>query len=392
MPWKSQGGNGGGNGGGPWGGGSSGGGGGGGGQGPWGRGPGGPGGPRPPDIDDLIRRGQDRVRSVLPSGMGGGLGIGLIILALAVVWVFTGFYRVNPGEQGVVLRFGEWVNQETLSPPGLHWHLPYPIETAITPQVDIVRQIDVGFTRRNESSASGKIDRPEESLMLTGDQNIIDIDFTVQWRIDNAGQFLFNIRDPEATIKLAAESAMREVIGRTGIQPALSTEKETLATKTQETLQRILDDYQSGVAITAVNLQDVQPPKQVADAFEDVQRARQDQDTKINQADAYANRIIPEARGEATQMIQAATAYRDRLIKESQGEAERFLKVYNAYKQNPEVTRRRIYLETVQKVLQDTDKVIMDGASGAIPYLPLDQLRRQGPGSGDTARNPDAQQ
>ena len=389
MPWKSQGGNGGGNGGGPWGGGSSGGG--GGGQGPWGRGPGGPGGPRPPDIDDLIRRGQDRVRSVLPSGMGGGLGIGLIIILLAGFWVATGLYRVNPGEQGVVLRFGKWVNQETLSPPGLHWHLPYPIETAITPQVDIVRQIDVGFARRSEAS-SGKMDRPEESLMLTGDQNIIDIDFTVQWRIDNAGQYLFNIRDPESTIKLAAESAMREVIGRTGIQPALSTEKENLATKTQETLQRILDDYQSGVAITAVNLQDVQPPKQVADAFEDVQRARQDQDTKINQADAYANRIIPEARGEATQMIQSATAYRDRLIKESQGEAERFLKVYQAYKQNPDVTRRRIYLETVQKVLQDTDKVIMEGSSGAIPYLPLDQLRRGQPGSSATARKPDGQQ
>ena len=388
MPWKSQGGNGGGNGGGPWGGGSSGGGG-GGGQGPWGRGPGGPGGPRPPDIDDLIRRGQDRVRSVLPSGMGGGLGIGLIIILLAGFWVATGLYRVNPGEQGVVLRFGKWVNQETLSPPGLHWHLPYPIETAITPQVDIVRQIDVGFTRRNESSASGKIDRPEESLMLTGDQNIIDIDFTVQWRIDNAGQFLFNIRDPEATIKLAAESAMRETIGRTDIQPALSTEKENLAAKTQETLQSILDEYQSGVAITAVNLQDVQPPKQVADAFEDVQRARQDQDTKINQADAYKNRIIPEARGEATRMIQGAQAYRDRMIKESQGEAERFLKVFQAYRQNPDVTRRRIYLETVQKVLQDTEKVIMEGGSGAVPYLPLDQLRRRGPGGQETARTPD---
>ena len=391
MPWKSQGGNGGGNGGGPWGGGS---GGGGGGQGPWGRGGGGGqgGGPRPPDIDELIRRGQDRMKSVLPSGMGSGLGIGVILIALAVIWLFTGFYRVNPGEQGVVLRFGKWVNQETLSPPGLHWHLPYPIETAITPQVDQVRQIDVGFQRRGDGGSAGKIDRAEESLMLTGDQNIIDIDFTVQWRIGNAGEFLFNIRDPEATIKLAAESAMREVIGRTDIQPALSTEKELLATRTQETLQRILDEYQAGVVITAVNLQDVQPPQQVADAFEDVQRARQDQDTKINQADAYKNRIIPEARGEATRMIQQATAYRDRLVKESQGEAERFTKVFEAYKQNPDVTRRRIYLETVQKVLQDTDKVIMEGGSGAVPYLPLDQMRRQSTPGQATARKPDSPQ
>ncbi|MDJ0946063.1 MAG: FtsH protease activity modulator HflK [Kiloniellales bacterium] len=389
MPWKSQGGGGGGNGGGPWGGGPSGGG--GGGQGPWGRGSGGGGGPRPPDIDDLIRRGQDRMKSVLPSGMGGSSGFLLVIGLLIAVWLFTGFYTVKPGEQGVKLRFGEWVNQESLDPPGLHWHLPYPIETVETPQVDIVRQINVGFQRRGDG-VGGKIDRAEESLMLTGDQNIIDIDFSVQWRIDNAGQFLFNIRDREATIKLAAESAMREVIGRTDIQPALSTEKENLAAETRETLQRILDEYQSGVAITAVNLQDVQPPKQVADAFEDVQRARQDQDTKINQADAYRNRIIPEARGEATRMIQGAQAYRDRMIKESQGEAERFIKVFEAYRQNPDVTRRRIYLETVQKVLQNTDKVIMDGASGAVPYLPLDQLQRRGPGAAETARNPDLKQ
>ncbi len=331
------------------------------------------------------------MKSVLPSGMGGSSGFLLVIGLLIAVWLFTGFYTVKPGEQGVKLRFGEWVNQESLDPPGLHWHLPYPIETVETPQVDIVRQINVGFQRRGDG-VGGKIDRAEESLMLTGDQNIIDIDFSVQWRIDNAGQFLFNIRDREATIKLAAESAMREVIGRTDIQPALSTEKENLAAETRETLQRILDEYQSGVAITAVNLQDVQPPKQVADAFEDVQRARQDQDTKINQADAYRNRIIPEARGEATRMIQGAQAYRDRMIKESQGEAERFIKVFEAYRQNPDVTRRRIYLETVQKVLQNTDKVIMDGASGAVPYLPLDQLQRRGPGAAETARNPDLKQ
>ncbi len=390
MPWKSQGGGGGGNGGGPWGGGSSGGG--GGGQGPWGRGTGGGGGgPRPPDIDDLIRRGQDRMKNVLPSGMGGSSGFVLIAGILVAVWLATGFYQVRPGEQGVVLRFGEWVNQDALDPPGLHWHLPFPIETVETPQVDIVRQINVGFQRRGDG-VGGKIDRSEESLMLTGDQNIIDIDFSVQWRIDNAGQYLFNIRDPEATIKLAAESAMREVIGRTDIQPALSTEKENIAAKARESLQRVLDEYQSGVAITAVNLQDVQPPKQVADAFEDVQRARQDQDTKINQADAYRNRIIPEARGEATRVIQGANAYRDRIIKESQGEAERFVKVYNAYKENPDVTRRRLYLETVQKVLQDTDKVIMDSGSSAVPYLPLDQLRRGRTGAPETARNPDSKQ
>ncbi len=379
MPWKSQGG---GGSGGPWGGGSGGGGSGGGGPGgggPWGGG-GGPGGPRPPDFEDFIRKGQDRFRRLMPGGLGSGIGLLVVILVILALWGFSGLYRVQPGEQGVELIFGKWSNQENLQPPGLHWLWPYPIGSVETPQVEQVRQIDVGFRRRGTASASAgsKSDVKEESLMLTGDQNIIDIDFTVQWRIGNAGEYLFNIRDPEATVKLAAESAMREVIGRTDIARALSTEKEILASKTRETLQKLLDEYRSGILITGINLQDVQPPVQVADAFEDVQRARQDRETKINQANAYANRIIPEARGEATKMIQGAEAYRERQVKEAEGEAQRFLQVYEAYKENPSVTRRRIYLETVERVLQNTEKVIMDSsATGVVPYLPLDRLRRR---------------
>ncbi|MDH3472089.1 MAG: FtsH protease activity modulator HflK [Rhodospirillales bacterium] len=371
MPWKSQGGGGSG-GGGPWGGG-------GGGGGPWGGG--GPGGPRPPDFEDFIRKGQDRFRRLLPGGLGTGMGLVLLFAGIMILWLASGLYRVQPGQQGVELLFGQWSNSESLSQPGLHWFAPYPIGSVETPQVEQVRQIDIGFRRRGggTGSAASKSDVSEESLMLTGDQNIIDIDFTVQWRIGNAGEYLFNIRDPEDTVKLAAESAMREVIGRTDIERALSTEKEILASKTRETLQQMLDEYQSGIVITGINLQDVQPPAQVADSFEDVQRARQDRETKINQANAYSNRIIPEARGEATKMIQGAEAYRERLIKEAEGEAQRFLQVYESYKQNPDVTRRRMYLETVQKVLQDTDKVIMDsGSTGVVPYLPLDQLRRGG--------------
>jgi membrane protease subunit HflK len=374
MPWKSQGGGGSG-GGGPWGGG----GGGGGGGGPWGGG--GPGGPRPPDFEDFIRKGQDRFRRLLPGGLKSGIGLFVVLAGVVLIWGASGLYRVQPGEQGVELFFGKWSNPQSLSQPGLHLFWPYPIGSVETPQVERVRQIDIGFRRRGggTGSVASKSDVSEESLMLTGDQNIIDIDFTVQWRIGNAGEFLFNIRDPEDTVKLAAESAMREVIGRTGIQRALSTEKEILAVKTRESLQQILDEYESGMVITGINLQDVQPPAQVADAFEDVQRARQDRETKINQANAYANRIIPEARGEATKMIQGAEAYRERLIKEADGEAQRFTQVYESYKQNPDVTRRRMYLETVQKVLQDTDKVIMDsGTTGVVPYLPLDQLRRGG--------------
>jgi membrane protease subunit HflK len=376
MPWKSQGG---GGSGGPWGGGGSGGG------GPWGGG-GGPGGPRPPDFEDFIRKGQDRIRRLMPGGLRSGIGLFVVIAVVLVLWGLSGLYRVQPGEQGVEMLFGRWSNQESLSQPGLHLWFPYPIGSVETPQVEQVRQIDIGFRRRGTASAStgSKSDVSEESLMLTGDQNIIDIDFTVQWRIGNAGEYLFNIRDPEDTVKLAAESAMREVIGRTDIERALSTEKELLSSKTRETLQEMLDEYRSGILITGINLQDVQPPGQVADAFEDVQRARQDRETKINQANAYANRIIPEARGGATKMIQGAEAYKERLTKEAEGEAQRFLQVYQAYKQNPEVTRRRMYLETVQKVLQDTDKVIMDNrATGAVPYLPLDRLRR-GPAEGAT--------
>ena len=388
MPWQSS--NGGGSGG-PWGGG--GGGGSGGGGGPWGgrggQGPSGGGGGGgfgrgggQPDLEDMIRRSQEKLKQSLPGGMG-GKGILIAIAILGVLWMLSGFYRVNPGEQGVVLRFGEWVNQENLAQPGLHWHLPWPIETAVTPQVDEVRSIAVGFR-------AGQRDIEEESLMLTRDQNIIDVDFSVQWRIANAGEFLFNIREPEDTIKLAAESAMREVIGQTDIQPALTDAKEEVALRVRETLQGTLDEYQAGVLITAVNMQDVQPPSEVADAFEDVQRARQDLDRLRNQAEAYRNRIIPEARGEAQRIIQGAEAYREQVINEAQGEAQRFIQVYEAYSLSPEVTRQRLYLETVQKVLQETGKILVEegnpviinsGGTGGIVPMQTGQ-----PAQGDTVR------
>ena len=329
----------------------------------------------------MIRRSQEKLKQSLPGGMG-GKGILIAIAVLAVLWMLSGFFRVNPGEQGVVLRFGEWVNQDNLAQPGLHWHLPWPIETAVTPQVDEVRSIAVGFR-------AGQRDVEEESLMLTRDQNIIDVDFSVQWRISNAGEFLFNIREPQSTIKLAAESAMREVIGQTDIQPALTDAKEEVAFRVRETLQRTLDEYQAGVLITAVNMQDVQPPSEVADAFEDVQRARQDLDRLRNQAEAYRNRIIPEARGEAQRIIQEAEAYRERVINEAEGEAQRFIQVYDAYSLSPEVTRQRLYIETVQKVLQETGKIIVEegnpviinsGAGGIVP------LQTGQPAQGDTVR------
>ncbi len=370
MPWENKGG------GGPWGGGGGGSGGSGGG-GPWGRGGGGSGGgPRPPDFEDFIRKGQDRFRTILPGGPG-GLGkaawLGIAVLVV-IAWLFTGLYRVQTNEQGVVLRFGQWVQT---TEPGLNWHLPWPIETALTPSVTSVQQIDIGFVAAgNDRARSARRDIEEESLMLTGDQNIIDIDFTVQWKIADAGQYLFNIRDPEATVKIAAESAMREIIGRTDIQPALTEARGTVESEARILLQATLNEYEAGIEITELALQDVQPPRAVIDAFNDVLRAQQDRDRARNEADRYRNDILPRARGEALRTVQEAEAYKEQLENQAEGEAQRFLSVFRAYQQNPDVTRQRMYLETMQDVLSDTDKVILDsGAGGAIPYLPLNELR-----------------
>ena len=386
MPWQSQGGGGsGGSGGGPWGGGSGGSGGNGGG--PWGRGSGGGfGGARPPDFEDMIRKGQDRFKRFLPSGGAGGRGLIIVLLAIVVIWLGSGFYRVQPDQQGVVLRFGEWVNT---TQPGLNWHIPYPIESVSTPSVERINSIDVGFRSPGPGRSTAKRDVAEESLMLTGDQNIIDIDFTVLWKIADAGRYLFNIRNPDATVKATAESAMREIIARTDIQPALTEGRQDIEQKTRERMQTILESYEAGIEITQVQLQQVQPPQPVLDAFDDVQRSLQDRDRLRNEADAYRNDILPRARGEAQRMIQEAQAYRERLINEADGEAQRFISVFTAYKQNPEVTRRRMYLETMQGIFSRTDTVILDnkGGGGAIPYLPLNELqRRQNPASSETTQ------
>ena len=375
MPWQS-----GGSGGGPWGGG----GGSGNTGGPWGQG-GGSGsggggyGQRPPDLEEMIRRSQERLKGAVPGGVGGGRGILIAIAVLLVLWMLSGFYRVQPDEQGVVLRFGKWV--ETTQ-PGLNWHLPYPIETVLTPSVEAINSIEIGYRTTGTGSARSARDVPEESLMLTGDQNIIDIDFTVFWKISDAGMFLFNIRDREETVKTAAEAAMREVIGRTDIQRALTESRQNIEVDTRDLLQELMIEYEAGIEITQVQLQQVQPPQQVIDAFNDVQRALQDRDRLRNEAEAYRNDILPRARGDAQQIIQEANAYRERIINEAEGEAQRFLSVYEAYLVDPEVAMRRMYLETMQSVLGNTNKVIMGtGTEGVVPYLPLNELQRRMPGS-----------
>lgn len=370
MPWSNQGG---GGGGGPWGSPP-----GGGGQNPWGRPPSGGGGPQPPDLEALLRKGQDRFKKVLPGGFGGGRGIALVAGVLLLLWAASGIYRVQADEQGVVLRFGEWVGT---TQPGLRYHLPAPIETVFTPKVTRVNRIEIGYRSAGENRRGvGERDVSDESLMLTGDENIIDIDFTVFWVIKDAGQYLFKIRDPEATVKKAAESAMREVIGRTDIQPALTEARQEIENSTQALLQAMLDEYQSGIEVTQVQLQKVDPPAAVVDAFNDVQRARADRERLRNEAEAYRNDVIPRARGEAERLIQEASAYREEVVNLAQGDGQRFLAVYEAYALSKDVTVQRMYLETMEDILRGTTKVIIDAnaenGQGVVPYLPLNELQR----------------
>lgn len=353
----------------------------GGGQGPWGGGGGGgggPTGPQPPDIEDMLRRGQERFRGLMPGGMKTSRGVMLIVVALLGIWLASGFYRVDAAQQGVVLLFGKHVKS---SGPGLHWYFPSPIGTVFTPDVEKVQRTDIGF-RGSTTSVSAKRNVSEESLMLTSDQNIVDLDFSVQWKVKNAANFLFKIRGPEATVKRAAESAMREVIGQTSLQLALTTGRADIETRMRDLLQRILDSYKAGILVTEVKLQAADPPQAVIDAFNEVQRARQDGDRKVNEAEAYRNKIVPTARGEAKKMIQDATAYKQRLIKEAEGEAQRFLSVYKSFKATEDVARQRLYLETMEELLGGANKVIIDGkgGSGVVPYLPLPELKKRSGG------------
>jgi membrane protease subunit HflK len=341
-------------------------------QGPWGNGPGTP----PPDVEELLRRSQDKFKSMMPGGVGSSRGIILIIIGIITIWLFSGFYRVQPGEQGVELLFGKFVK---VTPPGLNYWPPSPIGQVFKPNVELTNQITIGYRTTGDGRSSGARDVPQESLMLTGDQNIIDVDFVVQWRIKNAADYLFNIRNPDATVKLAAESAIREVIGQTTLEDALTVKRGEVEAATKELLQSILDSYGAGVYIVEIKQQKVDPPSEVIDAFNDVQRAKQDQERSVNEAVAYRNGIVPRAKGEAARMVQEALAYKEKVTKEAEGEAERFLSVYEAYKTGKEVTTERLYIERMQSVLQNSEKIILDnkGGTGVVPYLPLPELKKK---------------
>ena len=361
----------------------------GGGGGPWGQGPQGPwggggqgGNQNQPDIEEMIKRGQDRLKNAMPGGTGIPTAVWLLLFAIGAgaigFYAFT--YKVNPNQQGVVLRFGQLQDK---TGPGLHFRWPYPIDEVLLPDVTRNNRIQIGMRSAAGGSsmrAQAARDVPEESLMLTGDENIVDVDFEVQWKIRDAEKYLFNIQNPESTVKEVAESAMREVVGQSDIQSILTQAREEVRQKVTDLIQKTLDSYSAGIEIVQVQLQKVDPPGKVIDAFRDVQAARADQVRLQNEANAYANRVVPEARGQAERILQAAKGYREESVADAVGQAARFEKVYEEYAKAPDVTRRRMFLETMERVYGGTDKIILDnkgGGTGVVPYLPLDQLTRR---------------
>lgn len=355
---------------------------GGGGRGPWGQGPSNGGGGRgqgpnmrPPDLDEVFKRARDWFKRMFPNQPPGGMmfaGFGGLLL---ILWLMTGVYIIQPAEQGVVLRFGAAVDKLG---PGLHIRLPYPIETVLRPNVEQENQTNVGF-RIEDDTRDSEVDVTVESMMLTGDENVVDIDFVVFWKVADAEKYLFEVSDVEGTVKAVAESAMREAVGQAKIDSIQTEGRAELQDKVRQVMQETLDFYKAGVNITRVALRKVDPPTQVIDAFRDVQAARADQDKRRNEAQKYANTIIPQARGEAAKIEQDAEAYKQRAITEAQGEAQRFLSILDQYKNAREVTRERMYLETMQLVLGNTNKIIIESKSGVVQYLPLPELRRSQP-------------
>lgn len=339
-------------------------------QGPWDQPPRSP----PPDVDKAIQMMRDKLSGRFPPGRHTWP---VLLGVAALIWLGSGVYVVGPDEQGVLTRFGRYV--QTVG-PGPHYQLPYPIERVYKPKVTQVQRIEVGYRTRGR----GQVDVPAESLMLTGDENIIDIDLSVQFRIKDAPNFLFNVRspqdDPQQVVRDASETAIRQVIGRNSIDEALTIGKEKIQSRTQATMQEILDLYGSGIQIVAVQLQQVAPPEEVIHAFKDVASAREDRERAINEAQGYANDILPKAQGEASRIVQEAEAYKAAKESRARGDADRFKALLEEYRKSPQVTETRLYMETLEEVLAGAHKVVADGGTGqgVLPYLPLDRLGRGG--------------
>jgi membrane protease subunit HflK len=344
---------------------------------------GGPTGGGQPDLEDVMNQFKDRLRGVWQQGQNdGNEQRWWLALAVFLIWLASGLYIVAPDEEGVVSRFGAY-HRTTES--GLHYHLPWPIETLQKPNVTRENIIELGFRTFN---GQGNVDVPEESMMLTGDENIVDLDFAVRWRVANAKDFLFRVDDVEETVASVAESVMRETIGRHPIDDALADNKIAIQQETRDHLQAVLDYYRAGVQITGVDMQQVNPPVEVIDAFRDVQAARADAEKATNEAKGYANRILPLARGQAAQLLQDAEGYKSASVARAQGEASRFNAQVQAYRTAPDVTKQRLYMDTMTEVMKDSPKVIVTGKGGnLLPFLPLNQLA---PAAGPTT-SPSAQ-
>ncbi len=356
MPWSNQNG-----GGGPWGGGGN-------NQGPWGQGPnrprgGGGGNGGPPDLEDIIRRGQDQLRNVVPGGFNGGV-VAIILLVVAVFWLIQSIYTVQPDERGVELRFGK--PKDEISMPGLHFHF-WPLET-----VEIVK-----VTEQQQNIGSKASSSSTAGLMLSGDQNIVNVQFSVAYQVSDPKQYLFDVSDPDGMLRQVSESAMREVVGRRPAQDIFRDDREGIAAGVREIIQATLDEYKAGLNINAVSIEDAAPPREVADAFDEVQRAEQDEDKFVEQANQYSNQKLGAARGQAAQVREEAAAYKNRVMQEAEGEAQRFISVYDEYVKAPQVTRQRLYFETMEQVLKDSNKVVLEqsGGQGVVPYLPLPALQ-----------------
>lgn len=356
MPWSNQNG-----GGGPWGGG----GGGGNGKGPWGQGPNRPGnGNNPPELDEIIRRSQDSLKRMIPGGAGGG-GIAILVaLVVVAFWLFQCVYTVQPEERGVEARFGK--PKAEVSMPGLHFHF-WPFETVEMVKIT-EQQANIGGKTGGNSDAG---------LMLSGDQNIVNVQFSVLYAVTDPKAYLYNVEDPRDTLRQVSESAMREVVGSRPVQDIYRDNRQAVAEDVKNIIQSTLDAYKVGISVRTVAIEDAAPPREVADAFDEVQRAEQDEDRFVEEANKYANQKLGRARGEASQIREEAAAYKDRIVKEAEGEAARFSSIYKEYVKAPDVTRERMYLETMENVLKNSRKVIMDGQGGqSVPYLSLNELMK----------------
>ena len=349
----------------------------------------------PPDLDEILRKLQQKIAGLFgarpraPSGPGGSMpgvgaavsgGIIFIILLVVAVWMMSGFYIVEEGRRGVVLRLGRFLE---VTMPGPRWHIPYPIESVEVVNVSGVRTVEVGYR------GNAKNKQPQEALMLTDDENIVDVQFAIQYTLKSPEDFLFNNRNPEDNVLQAAETSIREVVGKSKMDFVLNQGRSEVAARVKVLMQQILDRYKTGINITTVNLQNVQAPEQVQASFEDVVRAGQDRERFKNEGQAYANDVVPKARGVAARLIEESNGYKQSVINTAQGDAARFRQVLAEYEKAPQVTRERIYLDTMQQILGSTSKVIVDQKGGQnLLYLPLNELMRMGGQAGETRVTP----